>query len=88
VLLLVIRQGLGLTFLGLAPGLALSLGLVRVFSHFMYGVSPVDSWLLAALGLTLVLVALAASWLPARRAALVEPMLALRHSALGTDHAK
>ena len=79
VLKLVTRQGLALALVGTATGLAGSFGLTRVMSSLLYGVHPDDPSTIAGVLLVLVVVALTASYLPARRAARVDPMLALRH---------
>ncbi len=74
----VLRQGLVISGIGVAVGLGLALGLTRLMAGLLYGVSPVDplTFLSVATGLTAV--ALVASYLPARRAAGVDPMTALR----------
>jgi putative ABC transport system permease protein len=74
----VLRQGMMLTILGILPGLAASLALGRVLSSSLFGVAPVEILVLAGISLLLVLVALVACYLPARRAAAVDPMQALR----------
>ena len=75
---MVLRQGLLLSITGVAIGLALSFGLTRLMRGLLFGVSPTDpvTYILAAAGL--IAVALLASALPARRAAGVDPMRALR----------
>ena len=76
--LLVVRRALVLTFAGLTLGLAAALAGARVLAAFLVGVEPTDpAILLSAAGL-FTGVALLASWLPARRAAAVDPMRALR----------
>jgi ABC-type antimicrobial peptide transport system permease subunit len=60
-------------------GLAGALALGRVIGAMLYGLKPWDPATLAASALLLLAVALAAGWLPARRAAGVDPMRALRH---------
>ena len=76
--LLVVRRALALTLTGLALGLAAALAGARVLAAFLVGVEPTDpAILLGAAGL-FTGVALLASWLPARRAAAVDPMRALR----------
>jgi predicted permease len=79
VLRLVLRKGLGLTLLGLAIGFAGALALTRVVRSQLYEVGPTDPVTFVTVALLLVLVALLACWLPARRAAKVDPMEALRH---------
>lgn len=78
ILKLVLRQGLALTLAGSAVGLALALGLTRLMERLLYGVKPLDLQTFAAVPVTLLLVSLAACYLPARRAARVDPMQALR----------
>jgi putative ABC transport system permease protein len=75
----VIRYGLRLTAVGLALGLAGTLGGTRVLSSFLYGIRPTDPITLAAASLILAAVALTASYLPAQRATRVDPMVALRY---------
>jgi predicted permease len=75
---LVLRHGLGLTLIGLAAGLAGAFALSRFLRNQLYEVGPTDPVIFAAVSATLLLVALAASWLPARRASRVDPIEALR----------
>jgi putative ABC transport system permease protein len=79
VLRLVVRQGLGLTTAGLAVGVFAAAGVTRVLGSQLYGVSPFDPVSFALTALLLVAVALLASYLPARRAAAVDPMVALKY---------
>jgi putative ABC transport system permease protein len=76
---MVLRQGLGLTLIGVLIGVAGALALTRVLSSLLYGVSPTDPLTLASVSLVLVGIALLASYLPARRAAKIDPMVALRY---------
>ena len=78
VLKLVVGQGLKLAFYGVAIGLVAALGLSRVLGSLLYGVSASDPLTFAGIAALLVLVALVACWLPARRAVAVDPMIALR----------
>lgn len=78
ILRLVIRRGLGITAVGLVLGLGLSALFGRIASRFLFGVSPVDPVAFGGVSAVLALAALLASWLPARRAASVEPAAALR----------
>jgi ABC-type antimicrobial peptide transport system permease subunit len=78
VLKLVLRQGMTVTLCGVIPGLAASLLLGRVMSSSIFGVSPVEPGILAGISILLIVVALAACYLPARRAATIDPMQALR----------
>jgi ABC-type antimicrobial peptide transport system permease subunit len=79
VLLLVLGQGFKLVLLGGGLGLALALALVRVIRTLLYGVEPTDPFTFAGATLLLAAVALLACWLPARRAAKINPMVALRY---------
>src|SRR5262249_10332605 len=78
VLLLVIRQGLKLALMGTLIGVAGALALTRVIRSLLYDVTPTDPITFVTVIATLWLVALLACWLPARRAAKVHPMEALR----------
>lgn len=75
---MVLRQGLMLSLAGVTIGLGLSVGLTRLMSGLLFGVSPVDPVTFGAVAVGLVVVALVASYVPARRAAGVDPMTALR----------
>jgi ABC-type antimicrobial peptide transport system permease subunit len=78
VIRLVLRQGLTLTLIGAAIGLAGAAAASRLLAQLMPGVQPGDPLMFAAASAVLVASALAASVLPARRAARVDPMIALR----------
>jgi ABC-type antimicrobial peptide transport system permease subunit len=67
-----------MALLGVVFGIALAAGLTRLMSAQLYGVSPRDPLTFAAVALVLILVALAACYIPARRAASVDPTEALR----------
>jgi predicted permease len=77
---LVLREGVMLAVLGVVGGLALSLWVGRTLRAQLYGVSPIDIVSLLAAALILSAAALLASWIPARRAARVDPVVALRES--------
>jgi predicted permease len=78
VLTLVVGQGLKLTLIGAAAGLVGGLAVSRLVSGLLYGVSPGDPATFAGVVALLLAVAVLASWLPARRAALADPMVILR----------
>lgn len=68
-----------LTLIGLVIGLAASVALTRFFAGLLYGISPTDFVTFAAITLLQVVVALVASYIPARRATKVDPLLALKY---------
>ena len=76
---LILRQGLGMVGVGVALGLAGALGAARLFRSLLVGVSTTDSTSFLGTTALLIAVALAASYLPARRAAAIDPIEALRH---------
>lgn len=75
---LVIREGVLLAMAGLIVGTIAALSLTRVISGLLYGVSSTDPLTFAIVSGLLLLIALGASYLPARQAAHVDPMIALR----------
>jgi ABC-type antimicrobial peptide transport system permease subunit len=75
---MVLRQGGIFALLGVSFGTAVAIGLTRLMSALLFGVSPTDPATYATVGAALVGVVLLASYLPARRAARVDPLLALR----------
>ena len=79
VLGMIIRQGLALTLIGLAVGLAVALALVRVMNSLLYKVSATDPLIYGGVAAALTLSALLACYIPARRATKVDPLVALRH---------
>jgi len=79
VLAMVLRQGMRLAGLGMAIGVALALAVARSIETLVYDTSPRDTATLAAIAVVLALAALAACYIPARRAARVDPMVALRY---------
>jgi putative ABC transport system permease protein len=76
---LVMGQGLTLTMIGIAAGLILAFALTRLLSSMLFGVSAADPITFVAIAALLAVVALMASFLPARRAMKVDPIAALRH---------
>jgi putative ABC transport system permease protein len=79
ILRMVIIQGLKLAISGVLVGVLASLALGRILSGFLYSVSPTDPVIILGVALLLTFVALLASYLPARRAMRVDPMVALRY---------
>jgi putative ABC transport system permease protein len=79
VLSLVVGRGLKLALLGLALGLIAALAVTRFVSSLLYGVTATDPVTFVGVSLLLLLVAMLASWLPARRATKLDPMTVLRH---------
>jgi ABC-type antimicrobial peptide transport system permease subunit len=79
VLAMVLGEASWLGLFGIGSGLAIALVLTRLVKSLLYELQPQDPLSLAGGAVLLVLVALAASWIPARRAAGVQPMEALRH---------
>ena len=79
VLRLIVSQGFKLVLLGLAIGLIGAFALMRVISSLLFGVTTKDPGTFAAVAIMLAVVALLACYIPARRAARVDPMVALRH---------
>ncbi|MGH9839936.1 MAG: FtsX-like permease family protein [Blastocatellia bacterium] len=75
---LVMMQGAVLTLSGLAIGLAASWAATRLMQGLLYGVNAADPATFASIALLLMVVALAACWIPARRATKVDPMVAVR----------
>ncbi|MGI9182063.1 MAG: ABC transporter permease, partial [Longimicrobiaceae bacterium] len=78
VLQLILRQGMALTGLGLVLGLGVALAATRVMASLLFGIGATDPVTLAGVSGFLALVALLASYLPARRAARVDPVVTLR----------
>ena len=75
----VLRSALRLAVCGLLVGIPLALALTRVLRSVLYGVTPYDPVTLAASALLILAVATVAAWIPARRAAKIDPMEALRY---------
>ncbi len=77
---MLVRQGILLGVAGIAVGSAVSIAATRYLGALMYGVSPHDPLTFGAVALLLVAVAACASWIPARRATRIDPLVALRGS--------
>jgi ABC-type lipoprotein release transport system permease subunit len=78
VLKLIVGQGLKLALIGVAIGLTAAFALTRWMEDLLFDVRPTDSWTYGSVATLLLSVALFACWIPARRAAKVDPMIALR----------
>jgi len=76
---MILRESAILTLVGIGAGVGAALGLTRLVKAMLYGIQPNDPASIALGVFILLSVALAASWIPARRAAGVQPMEALRH---------
>jgi predicted permease len=79
VLKMVLKEGMGLAVIGLVLGLVAALGASRVMSGLLYGVTPRYPVTFLAVSMLMLVVALGACYIPARRATIVDPMVALRY---------
>jgi len=79
VLRLVLGQAAKLAFWGIAIGISAALALARFIAGLLFGVGPTDTFTFVVVPLLLALVTLLASYVPARRAMRVDPMVALRY---------
>jgi predicted permease len=75
---MVLREASGLSVIGIAAGVGTSFVVARLIKSMLYGIAPYDPATLAGAAILLLTVAMAASWIPASRAAKVQPMEALR----------
>jgi putative ABC transport system permease protein len=78
VMKMVVKQGMALAMIGVAIGLCTSYALTRLMKTLLFDVSATDPLTFTVIALLLAIVALTACWIPARRAAKVDPMVALR----------
>ncbi|MGA7854490.1 MAG: FtsX-like permease family protein [Candidatus Acidiferrales bacterium] len=79
ILELVMRQGIGAVVIGVAVGVVAALALTRLMASLLFGVKPTDPLTFLSVAVILTCVALAASYIPARRAMRTDPLVALRH---------
>jgi putative ABC transport system permease protein len=75
---MIVGQGMKLAAIAVALGVVAALGVARLFAAFLYGVRTDDALTFVSVPVLLGIVVLIASWIPARRAARVDPMVALR----------
>ena len=76
---MILRETLALTLIGIAVGVPCTIATARLITHLLFNVTPYDLVTLALASLVLVAVGALASYIPARRAMKVDPMVALRH---------
>ena len=76
---MIVSQGMAMALIGVGIGLLAAYGVTRVLSKMLYSVSVTDPGIFVGIAVLLIVVALLASYLPARRATKVDPLIALRH---------
>jgi putative ABC transport system permease protein len=76
---MVLRQGTNLALIGVVIGIAAALGLTRLMANLLFGVTAHDPLTFVAVAVLLILIALLACYIPARRATLIDPIIALRY---------
>ncbi len=79
ILAMILREGMALAVVGILIGTTAALGLTRLIASMLYGITPTDPLTIVAAALVLLLVAVLAAFLPARKASRIEPTVALRH---------
>jgi putative ABC transport system permease protein len=79
VLRLMLGEGMKMALLGVSIGIAVALGLTQLMVNILFGVSATDPLTFLGVATLLVVVALVACWIPARRATRVDPLVALRY---------
>jgi len=79
VLQMVLKQGTKIALVGVAIGIGAAFALTRLMTNLLFGVTAHDPMTFAAVAALLILVALLACYIPARRAMLVDPIVALRY---------
>jgi len=75
---MIVKQGMKPALIGMAAGLAIAFGATRLLGSLLYGVKPTDPASFVLVAIILTIVALAATYVPARRAAALDPVAALR----------
>jgi len=75
---MVVREGMAIAIAGIVAGMAAALALTRLMASLLYGVNTTDPRIFAGASVTLAVTALLASWWPARKAAGIDPTIALR----------
>jgi len=76
---MIVWQGMTMVLAGIGAGLGVAFGLTRLMTNLLFDVKPTDPTTFGAVTVLLTATALAASWIPARKAARVDPLVSLRH---------